>query len=138
MNHMATVEYLGDLRTEMIHLDSGDQILTDAPKDNQGMGATFSPTDLVASALASCIITTMGITAHRNDIDMVGTSAKVTKEMGVDPRRISAIRIHLYFPKNYSENEKKRLERIAHACPVGQSLHVNLEEDITFHYPDVS
>ena len=120
-----------------VHLDSGERILTDAPKDNEGKGEAFSPTDLVASSLASCIITTMGITAGRNGIDIVGTRADVRKEMGADPRRISAIRIQLYFPQNYTPDEKKRLERIAHTCPVGRSLNTELEEDIIFHYPDV-
>lgn len=136
MEHMATVEYLGGLRTEAVHLESGDRIHTDAPKDNKGNGEAFSPTDLVATSLASCMITVMGIKARQHDIDMDGTKAEIVKEMGTNPRRITAIRIHINFPNNYSDKEKQLLERTAQTCPVGKSLHEALEEDVIFIYPE--
>lgn len=136
MGQISTVEYLGDLRTEAVHMESGDRIHTDAPKDNEGKGEAFSPTDLVATSLASCMITVMGIKARQHDIDMFGTKAEIVKEMGTNPRRISAIRIHIHFPHNYSDKEKRLLERTAHTCPVGKSLHEALEEDIRFIYPE--
>lgn len=136
MGQASTVKDLGDLSTEMVHIESGERIHTDAPKDNAGKGEGFSPTDLVATSLASCMITTMGIKARQHEIDLVGTHADVVKEMSANPRRISAIRINIYFPHNYNNKNKKILKHIAHACPVGRSLHIDIEEDITFHYPD--
>ncbi len=136
MGQISTVEYLGDLRTEMVHLESGERMLTDAPKDNEGKGEAFSPTDLVAASLASCMITVMGIKARQHDIDIDGTKAEVVKEMGTNPRRISAIRINIHFPKNYKAKEKILLERSAHTCPVGKSLSDDLEEDVKFIYPE--
>ncbi len=136
MGQISSVEYLGDLRTEAVHLESGERIHTDAPKDNEGKGEAFSPTDLVATSLASCMITVMGIKARQHDIDMDGTKAEIVKEMGANPRRISAIRIHIHFPKNYTEKEKSLLERTAHTCPVGKSLSDELEEDVKFIYPE--
>jgi len=136
MGKISTVEYLGDLRTEAVHLQSGDRILTDAPKDNEGKGEAFSPTDLVATSLASCMISVMGIKARHHGIDINGTKADVVKEMGVNPRHINAIRINIYFPQTYSKKERELLERTAPTCPVGNSLSENLKEDITFHYPD--
>jgi len=136
MGQASTVKYLGDLSTEMVHIESGERIHTDAPKDNAGKGEGFSPTDLVATSLASCMITTMGIKARQHEIDLVGTHADVVKEMSANPRRISAIRINIYFPHNYNNKNKKILEHIAHSCPVGRSLHIDIEEDITFHYPE--
>jgi uncharacterized OsmC-like protein len=127
---------LGDLRTEAVHLESGDRIHTDAPKDNEGKGEAFSPTDLMATSLASCMITVMGIKARQHNIDMDGTKADIVKEMGANPRRISVIKINVHFPKNYSEKEKILLERTAHTCPVGNSLCDGLEEDVNFHYPE--
>ena len=106
MGQISTVEYLGDLRTEAVHLESSDRIHTDAPKDNEGRGEAFSPTDLVATSLASCMITVMGIKARQHDIDMDGTRAEIVKEMGANPRRISAIRINIYFPNDYTDEEK--------------------------------
>jgi len=136
MAQISTVEYLGDLRTKAVHLESGDQINTDAPKDNEGKGEAFSPTDLVATSLASCMITVMGINARQHGIDMDGTRAEVEKEMSTNPRRIKAVRININFPHAYTKKERTLLERTAHACPVVNSLNNNLEKDITFHYPD--
>ena len=136
MGDLSTVEYKGDLRTEAVHLDSGEQIHTDAPKDNEGKGETFSPTDLVATSLASCMITVMGIKAKQHGINMVGTTADVVKEMAADPRRISAIRINIHFLNNYSDKERIILEKTANTCPVRNSLSDELAVEIHFNYPD--
>lgn len=117
-------------------MESSDRIHTDAPKDNEGRGEAFSPTDLVATSLASCMITVMGIKARQHDIDMDGTRAEIVKEMGANPRRISAIRINIYFPNDYTDEEKKLLERTVHTCPVGKSLSDELEKDLRFIYPE--
>ncbi len=136
MEDLSTVEYKGDLRTEAIHLDSGEWIHTDAPKDHEGKGEAFSPTDLVATSLASCMITVMGIKAKQHGINMVGTTADVVKEMAADPRRISTIRINIHFLNNYSDKERILLERTANTCPVRNSLSDELAVEIHFNYPD--
>jgi len=133
---ISTVVYKGDLRTEATHIKSGETIITDAPIDNQGKGEAFSPTDLVATALASCMITIMGIVAKRDGIKMVGTRAEVEKIMGMDPRRISEIRIKIQFVFPVEEKDRLKLERAAHTCPVSGSLHENLNEIVTFIYPN--
>src|SRR5271163_547191 len=99
---MATIEttYIGDLRTEATHLQSGTKIITDAPTDNQGKGEAFSPTDLLAEALASCVLTTMGITANTHGINIDGTTAEVTKIMAANPRRVAEVVVDLKFPVN--------------------------------------
>lgn len=131
----SSVEYLGNLRTKATHLKSGNTILTDAPTDNQGKGEAFSPTDLAATSLASCLITIMGIAAQTHEIDMTGTKATVQKIMDSNPRRIAEIVIHIEMPKKtYSEKEKAILEKAAHHCPVAMSLHDNTKESITFHW----
>ena len=125
--------YTGNLRTEATHLKSGNTIITDAPVDNNGNGEAFSPTDLVATALGSCMLTIMGIKARDAQIDMVGTEVKITKIMGSDPRRISKIIVTLKMPNNnYSPKEMKVLENAAHHCPVFNSLSPDLEEEISF------
>ena len=129
------IKYQGNLRTTAIHLDSGSQIKTDAPKDNHGLGEAFSPTDMVCSALASCIITIMAIAVEKNGIDIKGTNAIVKKIMGNNPRRISKIDIELTFPTDYDEKTKVILERAAHNCPVHNTLSEELEKNINFIYP---
>ena len=131
---MATIQttYLGDLRTEATHLQSGTKILTDAPTDNQGKGEAFSPTDLLAESLAGCILTTMAIAARTHNIAMDGTTAEVTKVMAQNPRRVAEIIIILKFPKDYTDKEKKILELSAHGCPVSKSLHPDLKQTIDF------
>lgn len=133
---MATsiVKYLHDLRAEATHLQSGNVILTDAPKDNHGKGEAFSPTDLVATALASCILTTIAIKAGQQGMSPIdGASAEVTKVMYPDPRRIGEIHIKITFPKNnYTEKEMKIYENIAHTCPVAKSLHPDLKQHLQF------
>ena len=128
------VTYLGQLRTEAIHLQSNTIIHTDAPKDNHGKGEMFSPTDLVTTALASCMLSIMGIASMKDGITPIeGTEAEVTKVMYAEPRRIGEIHITLTFPKkNYSEREKKIYEHAAHTCPVAKSLHPDLKQIINF------
>lgn len=130
----STVNYLGELRTEAIHLQSGQMITTDAPKDNHGKGEAFSPTDIVATALASCMISLMGIVALKEGITgVVGTTAEVTKVMYTEPRRIGEVHIKITFPKNsYSEKEKKMYEHAALTCPVAKSLHPDIKQEIQF------
>jgi putative redox protein len=123
------VIYKGALRTECKHLRSGNSILTDAPVDNKGKGETFSPTDLVATSLAACILTTIGIKVEEKGLDIAGAKAEVEKVMASDPRRISEINMKIYMPaKNYSDKEKVLIEKIAHHCPVGRSLNADLKE----------
>ena len=136
MKKTSTVEYLGELRTKLTHIESGDKIFTDAPKDNQGKGEAFAPTDLVATSLASCMISVMGIKARENDIDLFGTKAEVLKVMQVNPRRISKIEVKVIFPKNYNDKNKKILERTALTCPVGKSLNDEINQVISFIYPE--
>lgn len=130
----STVKYLGDLRTECRHLQSGDKFITDAPVDNQGKGEAFSPTDTVATALASCMLTTIGIKVADRNINIEGAVAEVTKTMASDPRRISGIKIVLNFPRAYAEKERKLIENIAKTCPVWYSIHPDIQLDITFNY----
>jgi len=130
----ANIVYQNNLRTETEHIASGEKIITDAPVDNNGKGEAFSPTDLVATALGSCIITIMAISANKYDIDMSGTNASVKKIMGSDPRRISEISIDINMNKNIEEKDRKRLERSALTCPVHRSLHPDLEKKIRFIY----
>ena len=128
------IKYQGNLRTTAKHLDSGSIIETDAPKDNHGLGETFSPTDMVCTALASCILTIMAIAVEKNGININGTKAMVTKTMGNNPRRISKIDIELTFTKDYDAKTKIILERAAFNCPVHQSLSEKVEKNILFHY----
>ena len=130
----ANIVYQNNLRTEAEHIASGEKIVTDAPVDNNGKGEAFSPTDLVATALGSCMITIMAISANKYDIDVSGTNASVKKIMGSDPRRISEISIDINMNKNIEEKDRKRLERAALACPVHKSLHPDLEKKIRFIY----
>ncbi len=129
----AEIIYNGDLRTTATHLRSGNSIYTDAPIDNQGKGEAFSPTDLVAAALGTCMLTIMGIKARDLEIDMVGARAEVTKIMTANPRRIARIEVKIFMPeKDYSSKEKRILERAAHHCPVKESLNIELEEALEF------
>lgn len=131
----STVQYLGELRTEATHLLSGQKIITDAPPDNQGKGEAFSPTDLCATSLASCMLTIMGISARNHGLDMTGAKAEVTKIMAADPRRISGIEIRITMPANgFTDIQKKILEAAARACPVHFSLAEGLEEVVVFEW----
>ena len=129
------VNYLGDLRTSAIHIASDKNIITDAPIDNQGKGEAFSPTDTVATALASCLLTIMGIKARDLNIDIKNTTAEVCKVMESNPRRISEIQVTVNFTKSYDQRIKKILEKAALACPVSNSLHPDLKQNILFNWP---
>ena len=126
--------YKNNLRTEAQHVASGQKIITDAPLDNNGKGEAFSPTDLVATALASCMITIMAIAAEKNGIDISETSASVKKIMGADPRTISDVVINITMSKTLALKDRKRLEKAALACPVHKSLHPDMNKEITFSY----
>ena len=132
---MSKVTYSGDLRTEACHIQSGISIVTDAPVDNQGKGEAFSPTDLVATALASCILTIMGIVAERNNFKLIGTTAEVEKIMGSSPRKIKQIKINIFFIKDFDKKIRRKLESAALTCPVSNSLNASLKKSINFIYP---
>ena len=133
---MATVVYKGDLRCECTHLQSGTVIETDAPTDNKGKGERFSPTDTVCVALATCVITTMGIKANGMGIDLAGTAINVTKHMLPDPRRISRIDVILNFPAilHLDEKDKLLLQKVGDTCPVTRSLHPDMAVNIEYHW----
>lgn len=131
----STSIYSGELRTESVHTQSGETYITDAPTDNEGKGEAFSPTDIVATSLANCMMTIMGIVSKRKGLAIEGTEAKIDKFMGTDPRRITEIKIDFYFPLNFSEDERKLLEKSALNCPVAKSLSSDLKQNIQFHYP---
>lgn len=126
------VTYLGELRTSSIHLQSGSEIISDAPTDNNGKGEAFSPTDTVANGLASCMFTVMGIKANDLGVDFSGSTAEVTKIMAAEPRRISEI--HVNFNMNLAADEKTKtiLVRTARTCPVFYSLHPDIKKEISF------
>ena len=130
----SNIVYKDNLRTEAVHLSSGEAIITDAPVDNNGKGEAFSPTDLVAAALGSCMITIMGIAAQKHNIDISGTSASVKKIMGSNPRKIDEVVIDISMSNYFNENDRKRLERAALSCPVHKSLHPDLKKTISFFY----
>lgn len=130
----STVTYLGNLRTESVHLQSKNSIITDAPIDNNGKGEAFSPTDTVANALASCMFTVMGIKAQDLETDLSGSTAEVTKIMAAEPRRIAEI--HITFQMSIAPDEKTKtiLERTARTCPVHFSLHPDIKREIVFNW----
>jgi uncharacterized OsmC-like protein len=129
------IHYPGDLRTEAIHVPSQSKLVTDAPVDNMGKGESFSPTDLLAVALATCMITTMSIKARKEGFDIEGTTAEVKKVMASDPRRVAEVLIRIEFPDlKLTEEQKKLLEHTAHHCPVAVSVHPELKQKITFVY----
>lgn len=127
--------YLGGLRTSSTHLNSKNVIITDAPLDNNGKGEAFSPTDLVSSALGSCMLTIMGIVAEKENIDLKGTKLGVTKVMASNPRKIAEIIIDFQIPPiNISTEQKDKLIKAAHTCPVALSLHPDIKQTITFNF----
>ena len=131
----STIVYQGNLRTEAIHLNSGNSLITDAPLDNNGKGEAFSPTDLVATAFGSCMLTMMGISANAHQIDMSETKVRITKTMAANPRRISQIEVELFMPsKDYTDKERKILEKAAQLCPVANSLHPDLKQVVSIHW----
>jgi len=126
------VTYLGDLRTSSIHIQSGTEVLSDAPVDNNGKGEAFSPTDSVANALATCMMTIMGIKARDLNIDFQGSTAAVTKIMNAEPRRIGAIEIVFEMEGVSEAKDQIILERVAMTCPVFLSLNAEIKKDISF------
>ena len=132
---ISKVVYKGHLRTEATHLLSGNTIVTDAPIDNHGKGAAFSPTDLVATATATCMLTVMGLAAQTQEINMEGSSVDITKIMASDPRRISEIHCHLHIhDRGLTEKQKAILENAARTCPVIYSLASEIKKIISFDY----
>jgi uncharacterized OsmC-like protein len=128
------VTYLGDLRTSSVHVQSGSEVLSDAPRDNNGKGEAFSPTDMVANALASCMMTIMGIKARDLAIDLIGATAAVTKIMNTEPRRIAVIDITFDMNVNVDVKSKTILEKSAMSCPVFFSLSTDIEKRIVFNW----
>ncbi len=127
------IDYLGDLRTKAKHLQSGSEFITDAPSDNQGKGEAFSPTDLLATSLGTCAITTIGIAARTHGFSIDGSQVRVTKIMASEPRRVGEVIVELIFPAmNYSEKQKEIIRRAAEYCPVNRSLSPELKQ--TFIY----
>lgn len=131
-----TVSYQGELHTEAIHGPSGKLLETDAPVDNQGRGESFSPTDLVATSLGTCMLTIMGIAARERDIDISGTSVKVVKEMIADPhRRIRSLSAVVTMPRPLAEKHRKILEHAARSCPTHVTLGDRVEKPVEFIWP---
>ena len=132
----AKIIYNGELRTTSTHISSGTIIETDAPVDNQGKGERFSPTDLVASALGSCMMTIMGIAARTHGINIEGSSCEITKIMAPSPRRISEIQLTMFMKGQnvYADKERAILEHAALTCPVYLSLHSDLKKTVNFHW----
>lgn len=135
MSHSIENKYVGELRTESTHLKSSNVIITDAPKDNNGKGNAFSPTDLVASALCSCMTTVMGICANKNQFDLPNSTAHITKVMSSHPRRISKIILEINFDSNnLSDQNIEKLIAVAKGCPVAQSLSSDLIQEVRFNF----
>ena len=131
----AKTKYLGELRTEMTHVRSGSTVITDAPVDNKGKGEFFSPTDLVASALGSCIYTIMGIAAREHGFSIDGSSCIITKTMADKPRKISEIKIEFDLTaNNYTDKQKTILEHCVKTCPVALSLHESVIQNVTLSF----
>lgn len=128
------VTYIGDLRTTSVHLQSGTEILSDAPKDNHGKGEAFSPTDLVANSLATCMVSIMGIKSRDLYVDLTGSTVEVTKIMQAEPRKIAKIIAVFNMSVAVDEKAKIILERAAMTCPVLLSLHPDIEKEVTFNW----
>jgi putative redox protein len=131
----AKTKYLGDLRTEILHVRSGRIITTDAPLDNKGKGENFSPTDLVASALGSCVFTIMGIAAREHNFSIDGATCAITKIMTDNPRKIGEIKIEFEFPaNNYTDKQKKILDHCVKTCPVALTLNESVFQNVTLKF----
>ncbi|ACU02739.1 OsmC family protein [Pedobacter heparinus] len=129
------ITYNGGLRTTAVHQRSGKEIITDAPVDNKGKGEAFSPTDLLATSLGNCMLTIVGIAANEHDFNIDGTTCDITKVMAENPRRVAEIVVNFQFPANdYSNKDKKIIERSANTCPVMYSLHPDIKKTVTFNY----
>jgi uncharacterized OsmC-like protein len=134
MQTTATLEYLGELRLRAEHTKSGTQIETVAPVDNHGKGDSFSPTDLLSTSLASCILTIMGIKANSMEKPLTDAKASVVKVMAANPRRVAEVIIEISLPSQVAEEDRKVLEAAGRACPVAKSLHPDLKQNITFNW----
>ena len=130
------VNYLGNLRTESVHISSNDMILPDAPTDNNGKGEAFSPTDLVATSLSSCILTVIGIISKRIKYDLVNTKSSVKKIMSNNPRRIVEIVVKIEFSQSADSKTRSIIEKTALNCPVSKSLHPDIKQNISFIWPN--
>ena len=137
---MATIQtlYLGDLLTEITHVQSGNKVMTDAPTDNNGKGEYISPTDMVAAALGSCMLTLMALAARRLEIELKGTRVEIQKVMAANPRRIAEIKLDFYFPGSYTDRCRRIIEGAGETCPVGKSLHPDVKQTVTYHYAEAS
>lgn len=135
MSITVTTKYLGELRTESVHVKSGSQLITDAPLDNKGKGEAFSPTDLLATSLATCMITVIGIAANQHKLRIDGLKCDVTKIMSASPRKISEVIVELNFaPNDFSEEQRQILRDAAYSCPVALSLHSDLKKTVSFNF----
>lgn len=131
------IAYEGQLHCRATHGPSGSVLMTDAPLDNGGKGEAFSPTDLVATALGTCMLTIMGLVAQRHHLDLVGTTVRVTKEMAAVPfRRIARLAVEIHVPAVLGEEDRRRLENAAHTCPVHRSLHPDVQAPIVFRWAE--
>lgn len=132
----SSIEYKGELRTEALHLHSQSSIETDAPLDNQGKAERFSPTDLVATALGSCMMTIMGIKARDMQVDLTGVKIDIQKHMKSDPRRIGGVDVSFHFPAHLQLDEKQKtiLQNAALTCPVAKSLHPDIVQQVVFNW----
>ncbi|AQX04222.1 osmotically inducible protein OsmC [Elizabethkingia meningoseptica] len=128
------ITYTGNLRCESEHLQSGNSIITDAPTDNHGQGAAFSPTDLCATSLGQCMLTTIAILGKSKNINIEGATCDITKIMNPAPRKIAEIVCDLKFPSDYSDEEKQFIEHTALNCPVALSLHPDIKKTVSFTY----
>ena len=129
-----TGSYIGAKKVRLTHGPSGEVLITEAPKDNGGEGKSFSPTDLVAAAFGSCVMTTIAIVAERLGIHISGMSMRVEKHMSADPRRVGNIPLEVHLPQALTEEERGKVERAGRACPVHKSLHPDVKAEITFVY----
>ena len=134
MGSVITGNYLGNKKVELTHELSGAKITTDAPPDNQGEGRSFSPTDLVAAALGSCIMTIIGIYADNHNLHIEKMTMRVEKNMGQQPRRIASLPVHIHLPKNIPFDERTKIEAAARACPVHKTLGDDCDAPILFRY----
>ncbi|MGN6625042.1 MAG: OsmC family protein [Tepidisphaeraceae bacterium] len=130
------ITYEGDLHTSAVHGPSGATIQTDAPKDNQGRGEAFSPTDLLATALGTCMLTIMGIVAKRDGIALEGTKVSVGKHMSPPPRKVERLEVTFHVPVRLSAEQKTKLENAAHTCPVHRSLHPDVQVVTQFNWAE--
>ena len=127
--------YKGDLRTEIEHHESGAKIITDAPKDNNGKGEAFSPTDLFASSLGACILTIAGMAAESHGFSIDGATIETAKVMAANPRRVAELCLDITFPRKYNDKEMRLIDAAIKTCPVANSLHPDIVKSITLHFP---